>query len=70
MDIYAKKEYFVRTSLKELLLSIDDSILDVYFCVSYQDEYVTILYKNGCKKEVYATGDSLLAIAKDVLNNI
>ena len=70
MDIYAKKEYFVRTSLKELLLSIDSSILDVYYCVSYQDEYVVILNKSGSKIEIYVTGDSLLAIAKNVLENI
>lgn len=69
MNINYKKEHFVGT-LRDLVFEIDDSILDVYYCVSYQDEYVTILYRNGCKKEVYVTGDSLLAIAKDVLKNI
>lgn len=83
MDIYAKKEYFVRTSLKELLLSIDDSILDVYYKYQDGEEIVTIMlcncsyYTENAKinvttdsVKINVTGDSLLAIAKDVLENI
>ena len=82
MDIYAKKEYFVRTSLKELLLSIDSSILDVYYTHRDSEEIVTIMLCNcSCTEnakinittdsvKINVTGDSLLAIAKDVLKNI
>lgn len=70
MDIYAKKEYFVRTSLKELLLSIDSSILDVYYKYQDGEEIVTIIFATYLTYEVRVTGDSLLSIAKDVLKNI
>ena len=82
MDIYAKKEYFVRTSLKELLLSIDSSILDVYYKYQDGEEIVTIMICNCSYTEnakinvttdsvkINVTGDSLLAIAKNVLENI
>lgn len=74
IDIYAKKEYFVRTSLKELLLSIDDSILDVYYevydCFGYKSENVAILFKNNCKKEVNIKGYNLLEIAILVLVSV
>lgn len=69
MDIYDKKEYFVRTSLKSLLFDVDKDILDV--CYQHDkvtnEEVVTILYLNEDKQKVCVTGDSLLGIAKDVL---
>ena len=30
MDMYKKKEYFVRTSLKSMLFDVDSNILDAY----------------------------------------
>ena len=83
MTVYEKKAYFVRTSLKEFLLSIDDSILDVYYKYQDGEEIVTIMlcncsyYTENAKinvttdsVKINVTGDSLLAIAKDVLKNI
>lgn len=82
MTVYEKKAYFVRTSLKEFLLSIDDSILDVYYKYQDGEEIVTIMLCNCSYTEnakinvttdsvkINVTGDSLLAIAKDVLNSI
>ena len=82
MDIYAKKEYFVRTSLKEMLFDADRNILDVYYTHRDSEEIVTIMLCNCSYTEnakinvttdsvkINVTGDSLLAIAKDVLKNI
>lgn len=69
MDIYDKKEYFVRTSLKSLLFDVDKDILDVYYQHDKvtNEEVVTILYLNEDKQKVCVTGDSLLSITKDVL---
>lgn len=72
MDIYDKKEYFVRTSLQSLLFDADKNILDVYYQHdnATDEEVVTILYLNEDKQKVCVTGDNLLAIAKDVLKHI
>lgn len=76
MDMYDKKAYFVRISLKELLLAIDDEILDVYYYVERYhfldcfSEYVVILNKSGSKIEILVTGDKPLTIAKKALNSI
>lgn len=72
MDIYDKKGYFVRTSLKSLLFDADKDILDVYYQHdnATDEEVVTILYLNEDKQKVCVTGDNLLTIAKDVLKHI
>lgn len=67
MDIYDKKEYFVRTSLKSLLFDVDKDILDVYYKYQDDEEYVVIEFIKKDKIKVCVTGDNLLAIAKDVL---
>lgn len=70
MDIYDKKEYFVRTSLKSLLFDVDKDILDVYYKYQNDEEYVVIEFIKMDKQKVCVTGDNLLAIAKDVLKHI
>lgn len=72
MDMYEKKEYFVRTSLKSLLFDIDKDILDVYYQHDKvtNEEVVTVLYINDSTYKIRVTGDNLLAIAKDVLKHI
>ena len=81
--MYEKKEYLVRTSLKSLLFDIDKNILDVYYTHRDSEEIVTIMlcncsyYTENAKinvttdsVKINVTGDSLLAIAKNVLENI
>lgn len=72
MDIYAKKEHFVRTSLKEMLFDTDKNILDVYYKYQDSEEIVTIVYFKGSSANVKinVTGDSLLAIAHDVIKRL
>lgn len=70
MNIYDKKEYFVKTFLKELLLAIDNDILDVYYYVFYHSEYVVIVMKSGCEEHIRVNGSSFLTMARDVLNNV
>ena len=82
MDIYAKKEYFVRTSLKSLLFDIDKNILDVYYTHRDSEEIVTIMLCNCSYTEnakinvttdsvkINVTGDSLLAIVNDVTKRL
>jgi hypothetical protein len=67
MDMYEKKEYFVRTSLKSLLFDVDKDILDVYYKYQNDEEYVVIEFIKKDKIKVCVTGDSLLSITKDVL---
>lgn len=70
--IYEEKERFVRLSLKSLLFDIDKNILDVYYQHdnTTDEEVVTILYLHEDKQKVCVTGDSLLAIARDVLKRL
>ena len=71
-EIYEEKERFTRTSLKSLVFDVDKSVLDVYY--TYQDtngeEIVTILFMNGYSYKVRVNGDSLLALARDVLKRL
>ena len=82
MDIYAKKEYLVRTSLKSLLFDIDKNILDVYYTHRDGEEIVTIMLCNYSYTEnakinvttdsvkINVTGDSLIAIVNDVTKRL
>lgn len=73
MDMYDKKEYFVRTSLKSMLFDVDSNILDAYYKhqSEEEEEYVVIEFINLRNKvKVCVTGDSLLAIAHDVIKKL
>lgn len=73
MDMYDKKEYFVRTSLKSMLFDVDSNILDAYYKhqSEEEEEYVVIEFINLRNKvKICVTGDSLLAIAHDVIKKL
>lgn len=71
MDMYDEKEYFVRTSLKLMLFDVDSNILDAYYKHQSEEEYVVIEFINLRNKvKVCVTGDSLLAIAHDVIKKL
>lgn len=69
-----KKYWFVRSSLLSLLKAIDKDILSAEYQFDGNDEYVEVswLFQSGTsyRRRVNVTGDSLLAIAKDVLKRI
>lgn len=68
-NIYDRKRLFVEYDLTDLLQAIDDHILRCEYQVSDDRsmEICTIIWDNDSKRLINVTGDSLLAIAKDVL---
>lgn len=70
-EIYQEKKDFVKGELLALLQKIDYNIMDTEYhrlCRSpYDLEYVLIKWRNSEDQRVYVTGDSLLALSKDVL---
>ena len=73
-EIYEAKKAFVQEKLLPLAQAIDCNIMELeYYLVfhsPYDLEYVTIIWKNADDQRVYVTGDSLLAISKDVLGKL
>lgn len=68
-----KKFIFVSCALSALMRQIDPNILSLTYIRSETTngtEVVNINYSSGYTKSVDVTADSLLAIAKDVLNHI
>lgn len=70
-EIYKEKADFIKDKLLPLLQAIDNNIIDADYRVlcrsPYDLEYILLHWKNAEDQRVYVTGDSLLAIAKDVL---
>lgn len=70
-EIYKEKENFIKDKLLPLLQAIDSNIMDADYRVlcrtPYDLEYILLHWKTAEDQRVYVTGDSLLAIAKDVL---
>lgn len=70
-EIYKEKENFIKDKLLPFITAIDSNIIDMEYHVlsrsPYDLEYVLIKWKNAGDQRVYITGDSLLALAKDVL---
>ena len=70
-EIYKEKADFIKDKLLPLLQAIDNNIIDADYRVlcrtPYALEYILLHWKNAEDQRVYVTGDSLLAIAKDVL---
>ena len=66
-----KKFWFVGSELKALVRKIDKNVVDLtYMCSETTGtEIVNINYSSGYTKSVNVTADSLLAIARDVLNH-
>ena len=73
-EIYKEKADFIKDKLLPLLQAIDSNILDADYrvlCLApYDLEYILIHWKNTDDQRVYVTGDSLLAISRDVLRVI
>lgn len=72
--VYKEKREFVEDKLVPLLQAIDTRIETAeYHTLSrspYDLEYVLITWLGGSDKRVYVTGDSLLALSRDVLGAI
>lgn len=73
-EIYDEKRAFIKDKLLPLAQAIDCNIMDMTYHLvmhsPYDLEYVTIIWKNADDQRVYITGDSLLAISKDVLGKL
>ncbi len=71
MTMYEKKAEFVENELKAVLIKVDKNIAEVdYSRNEYHEEYVTISYKHNRYLKVCVTGNSLLAIVKDVMKKL
>lgn len=73
-EIFDEKRQFVADKLTPFLQAIDQDIESAeYHVIShnpYDLEYIIITWKGGSSKRAYVTGDSLVALAKDVLKVI
>lgn len=73
-EIFDEKRQFVTDKLTPFLQAIDQDIESAeYHVIShtpYDLEYIIITWKGGSSKRAYVTGDSLVALAKDVLKVI
>ena len=73
-EIFDEKRQFVTDKLTPFLQAIDQDIESAeYHAIThtpYDLEYIVITWKGGSSKRAYITGDSLVALAKDVLKVI
>lgn len=73
-EIFDEKRQFVTDKLTPFLQAIDQDIESAEYHVithtPYDLEYIVITWKGGTSKRAYVTGDSLVALAKDVLKVI
>ena len=73
-EIYEEKKVFIKDKLLPLAQAIKPFIRDMTYHLlarsPYDLEYVTIIWNNADDQRVYVTGDSLLAISKDVLGKL
>lgn len=73
-EIFDEKRQFVTDKLTPFLQAIDQDIESAeYHVIShtpYDLEYIIITWKGGSSKRAYVTGDSLVALAKDVMKVI
>lgn len=72
---FEKKELFVRENLKPLISNIDSSVSNIYYYTRYDnhgnyDEYVDVLYKNGCKIIIPVHMCSLFVLTKRVIRGL
>ena len=70
-EIFDEKRQFVTDKLTPFLQAIDQDIESAEYHVithtPYDLEYIIITWKGGSSKRAYVTGDSLVALSKDVL---
>lgn len=73
-EIYEEKKSFIKDKLLPLAQAINPFIRDMTYHLlarsPYDLEYVTIIWNNADDQRVYVTGDSLLAISRDVLGKL
>lgn len=73
-EIYEEKKAFIKDKLLPLAQAIDEHIMDMTYHLlarsPYDLEYVTIVWNNADDQRVYVTGDSLLAISRDVMRTL
>ena len=73
-EMYDEKKAFIQEKLLPLAQAIDSHIIDMTYHLlarsPYDLEYVTIIWDNADDQRVYVTGDSLLAISRDVLRTL
>ena len=73
-EIFDEKRQFVTDKLTPFLQAIDQEIESAEYHVithtPYDLEYIVITWEGGSSKRAYVTGDSLVALAKDVLKVI
>lgn len=73
-EIFDEKRQFVTDKLTPFLQAIDQDVESAEYHVithtPYDLEYIIITWKGGSSKRAYVTGDSLVALAKDVLKVI
>lgn len=63
-----RKTRFVEKDLFFLLRAANSKISDTTYCKENGNETVIVTMENGCKYKIDVTGDSLLAVAQDVIN--
>lgn len=68
-ELTVLKAEFVANQLKALLMAIDWDIKSCEYIAIDDSEMVKVRYKNGYFKKINVTGDSLQALALDVLRN-
>ncbi|WP_019678183.1 hypothetical protein [Ruminococcus flavefaciens] len=73
-EIFDEKRQFVTDKFTPFLQAIDQDVESAEYHVithtPYDLEYIIITWKGGSSKRAYVTGDSLVALAKDVLKVI
>lgn len=62
------KALFVEKELYFLLHTANDDVDDTTYCKDNGEEWVLVTMKNGHVYDIDITGDSLLAVAQDVIN--
>ena len=62
------KALFVERELYFLLHATNDDVDDITYCEDNREEWVLVTMKNGHVYDIDITGDSLLAVAQDVID--
>lgn len=62
------KALFVEKELYFLLHAANENVADTTYCEDNGEEWVLVTMKNGYVYDISITGDSLMAVAKDVIS--
>lgn len=69
-EVQTEKMVFANGELNALLRAMDVDVHRCRFCLEGSEEFVDVLFDNGCVKRVCVTGDSLKAVVLDVLKRV